>query len=42
MTIALKKDSFLNGTEEECKKVLDERLKNSKKGSKKCIKRGKN
>ena len=42
MTIALKKDSFVNGTKEECKKVLDEKLKNSKKGSKKCIKHGKN
>lgn len=42
MTIAIKKDSFLNGTEEECKKLLDEKLKNSKKGSKKCIKHGKN
>lgn len=42
MTIALKKDSFVNGTKEECKKVLDEKLKNAKKGSKKCIKRGKN
>lgn len=42
MTIALKKDSFVNGTEEECKKVLDEKLRKSKKGSKKCIKRGKN
>jgi len=42
MTIALKKDSFVNGTEEECKKVLDEKLKNSKKGRKKCIKHGKN
>ena len=41
MTIALKKDSFANGTEEECKKVLDDKLKNSKKGSKKCIKHGK-
>ena len=38
MTIALQKDSFINGTEEECKKILDEKLKNSKKG----IKRGKN
>ena len=42
MTIALKKDSFVNGTEEECKKILDKKLKNSKKRSKKCIKRGKN
>lgn len=42
MTIALKKDAFINGTEEECKKVLDGKLKNSKKGSKICIKRGKN
>lgn len=42
MTIALKKDSFVNGTEEECKKVLDEKIKNSKKGSKKCIRHGKN
>ena len=42
MTIALKKDSFINGTEEEFKKVLDEKIKNSKKGSEKCIKRGKN
>lgn len=42
MTIALKRDSFVNGTEEECKKVLDEKLKNSKKGRKKCIKHGKN
>lgn len=42
MTIALKRDSFINSTEEECKKILDEKLKNSKKGSRKCIKRGKN
>lgn len=42
MTIALKKDSFINGTEEECKKILDSKLENSKKGSKKCIKHGKN
>lgn len=42
MTIALKKDSFINGTEEEFKNMLDSKLRNSKKGSKKCIKRGKN
>ena len=42
MTITLKKDSFVNGTEEECKKILDEKLEKSRKGSKKCIKRGKN
>ena len=42
MTIALKKDSFVNGTEEDCKKILDDKLKYSKKGSKKCIKHGKN
>lgn len=42
MTIALKKDSFINGTEEECKKILDRKLKRSKKRSKKCIKHGKN
>jgi len=41
-TVALKKDSFVNGTEEEFKKILDEKLKSCKKGSKKCIKRGKN
>ena len=41
MTIALKKDSFVNGTEEEFKNMLDSKLKNSKKGSKKCIKHGK-
>ncbi len=27
MTIALKKNSFVNGTEEECKKVLNDKLK---------------
>ena len=42
MTIALKKDSFINGTEQECKKILDSKLKKCKKGSKKCIKHGKN
>lgn len=33
-TIALKKDSFVNGTEKECKKILDEKIKSSKKGNK--------
>ena len=42
MTIALKKDSFVDGTEEECKKVLDSKLKKCKKRRKKCIKHGKN
>lgn len=42
LTIALKKDSFVNGTEEECKKILNEKIKSYKKRSKKCIKRGQN